>query len=99
MEARAAAAAAATDNGSLEEVAIATVDPIYNEILDQHNIYRNRHQVQALTWSNVLASDAAAYASRCIWAHDPDVKTGENLYLSWDKTEVAGNLRGAAITW
>ena len=100
MEARAApAAAAAAGNGSLEEVATATIDPIYNEILNQHNIYRSRHQAQPLTWSNALASAADAYASRCIWAHDPDANTGENMYLSWGKTDVAGTLRGAIITW
>jgi hypothetical protein len=93
------AALHAVAGGSLDDVTATAMDTIYNEILEQHNTYRSRHQAQPLSWSNILAAAVDGYASRCIWAHDPDANAGENMYVSGNKGDIQGALRGAIISW
>lgn len=56
-----------------------TPPPVYQAILDQHNMYRALHGVPNMTWDSTVAASAAAYAERCIWAHEPNNPYGENL--------------------
>lgn len=43
-----------------------------------HNSYRANHNAQPLSWDDSLASDAAAWAARCVWRHSPFM-WGENM--------------------
>lgn len=55
----------------------------YTTILQQHNAYRVNHSAPALTWDTGLAANAATYAAKCIWQHDPNnANDGENLYFT-----------------
>ena len=47
-------------------------------MLDQHNSYRARHGVPALSWSASVASSAQSWANRCVFEHSRG-KYGENL--------------------
>lgn len=47
-------------------------------VLDQHNQYRARHGVPALSWSTSIASQAQSYSQRCIFQHSKS-GLGENL--------------------
>jgi glioma pathogenesis-related protein 2 len=48
-------------------------------LLDAHNAYRARHCAPALIWSPELATAAQRWANRCLFDHDPNSETGENL--------------------
>ena len=50
--------------------------------LTAHNNYRAKHGAAALTWDNTLAAAADAYASKCVFAHDPNrgANIGENIF-------------------
>jgi hypothetical protein len=55
----------------------AITDPpaMYRANLDMHNTYRAKHaDTPALAWDDTIADAAAAYASRCVWGHDPNNK-------------------------
>lgn len=54
----------------------------YQASLSIHNNYRSQHQnTPQMVWDDTVARSAGAYASRCIWGHDPNNKQyGENLY-------------------
>jgi hypothetical protein len=93
-----AAAIAASDSSSTS-VAAAALNPLYREILELHNLYRSRHQVAPLMWSDTLAAEAAAYVSRCIWAHDPQSDAGENLYATGYLDDPSGALRSSMVGW
>lgn len=54
--------------------------------LELHNQYRQRHGGPALSWSSSIASQAQAYASRCVFEHSGTRGVGENLAMghrSW----------------
>lgn len=61
-------------------------------------ICRVRHQGSLYSWSSTLASNAAGYASRCIFAHDPNRNAGENIYATTSK-DVAYALNQASASW
>lgn len=61
-------APAETPNGSVSGYA----DPI----LRQHNIHRENHTVEAMSWDNNLASIAAEIASSCKYAHNTEAGGG-----------------------
>ncbi|KAF6264251.1 CAP domain-containing protein [Scenedesmus sp. NREL 46B-D3] len=98
------AAAAASDEapvGSPDGLAVDAFQAgtTYQPILDRHNTYRARHQAGALTWSSTLASQAAAYAARCNFAHDRNANAGENLFATSDSNNSPGALTQAIDLW
>lgn len=57
--------------------AITEPPAFYAPNLDRHNAYRAQHtSTPPLAWDDAVADSAAAYASRCIWGHDPNNKYG-----------------------
>ncbi|WIA32961.1 hypothetical protein OEZ86_006126 [Tetradesmus obliquus] len=96
-------AAAAADSDTTVSISRASaMTPQQNQAaLDTHNKYRAWHQVGALAWSDVVATAAMDYASRCIWQHDPNNQAyGENLYATTDKDgDLAGFLQAAVDGW
>jgi uncharacterized protein YkwD len=51
--------------------------------LDRHNALRVRHKSAALAWNTTLANLSAAYAAKCLFAHDPaNTLYGENIFAS-----------------
>jgi uncharacterized protein YkwD len=97
-----AAEPGATDGADNTDVTVPDAfqaGPTYQAILDKHNSYRARHQAVALTWSSTLASQAASYAARCNFAHDPYANAGENLFAVSDSSNPAGALVQAIDLW
>jgi hypothetical protein len=73
---------------------------LYQAIFDKHNYYRSLHTTQGLTWSATLASNAANYAGRCVWGHDPNAAgQGENLYAMSGSASQATTLINALDAW
>lgn len=101
LDARIAAAAADSDTTVSISRASAMTPQQNQAALDTHNKYRAWHQVGALAWSDVVATAAMDYASRCIWQHDPNNQAyGENLYATTDKDgDLAGFLQAAVDGW
>lgn len=60
----------------------AALSDLQQQNLDQHNYYRAKHvSTPLLEWDAAVEESARAYASRCIWGHDPaNSNLGENLY-------------------
>lgn len=59
----------------------------FKNLLDEHNRYRALHGVAAMSWSSTLATQAAAYAKKCVNAPDPNIPkgVGENIVaFEWD---------------
>lgn len=69
-------------------------------VLDQHNLHRQNHSAQALTWSDDLANQAQQWAQGCKFQHN---RAGQNLasYGSssnlGSKSEAAA--RGITVQW
>jgi hypothetical protein len=82
---------------------MATVPPPtdYKGNLDLHNTYRARHQSTGpLVWDDVVAASALAYASKCLWPHDPDNNAyGENLYVSSQWTNTVTQQAAGVKAW
>lgn len=54
--------------------------PEMQAVLDAHNLYRSRHCVPPLTWSQTVAGQAQASASTCSFAHS-STGLGENIWM------------------
>mmetsp|Transcript_65307 Transcript_65307/g.120304 ORF Transcript_65307/g.120304 Transcript_65307/m.120304 type:complete len:341 (-) Transcript_65307:38-1060(-) len=50
--------------------------------LDQHNIYRKKHQAPDLTWDDNLMQKAQSWADNCEWEHST-MGYGENLWTAY----------------
>ncbi len=62
---------------ALTSGAEAQVDP--RPMLGMHNGARAAHCTPPFAWSEQLAAQAAQYAGRCVFRHDPNSNEGENL--------------------
>lgn len=67
-------AAAPADTDNLPKTAVVGLDSgskIYQGLsLQQHNVHRQNHSVNALTWNDTLAGYAKTVAESCVYAHD-----------------------------
>lgn len=73
-------------------VSASAVSAAFQPVLDLHNTLRARHQSPALVWDATVAATAQAYANRCLWAHNPDLRRlglGENLALGYPSLTAA----------
>ncbi|CAH3140085.1 unnamed protein product [Pocillopora meandrina] len=64
----------------------AEIPPFKDQCLKWHNVYREKHQVDPVTWSDALASGAESWANYLaqnnLFEHTSGLQVGENLYLS-----------------
>lgn len=71
---------------------------IQNQILDQHNYYRQQQGVPYLTWSDELATDAQLWANKLAASEQmmhSNMQWGENIYYS----AVFSNPKDVVDTW
>lgn len=64
----------------------------FQAVLDLHNTLRARHQAPPLEWDATVASVAQAYANRCRFAHNSNLRQlgyGENLALGYSSYTAA----------
>lgn len=64
----------------------AEIPPFKDQCLKWHNMYREKHQVDPVTWDDTLTSGAQSWADYLaqnnLFKHASGLQVGENLYLS-----------------
>lgn len=96
-EADASAASASATTTITPSVVITAMDPLYGQILADHNTYRAKHQAPPLTWDDAAAARAKITVDSCVFAHQAQ-GDGENIAATTD-TNFASALAWAIKAW
>lgn len=79
-------------SSAASDSSVAAMDPLYNQILADHNSYRAKHRAPALQWDDSVGSRAKVTVDSCVFAHNAQ-GDGENIAYTTNLDQ------SAALAW